>query len=101
MTIACQTMAQFLGNQGGLKVEWAHGRAARDEFQTISQLQRIMDKEAAVMKKHSKGKGLIGSAPFEFVETCATSKPFSRKEFKHFSFSTKKSGMLGDLEGCG
>ena len=71
-------------------MEWAHGPAARDEFQTNAQLQRIMDKEAAVMKKHSKGKGLIGSAPFEFLETCATGKPFSGTEFKHFSFSSKQ-----------
>ena len=85
MTIAGQTMAQISCKRGGLKVEWAHGWAAQDEFQTNAQLQRIMDKAAAVMKKHSKG--LIGSAPFEFVETCATGNPFSGTEFKHFSFS--------------
>ena len=42
---------------GDLKVEWAHGWTAWDEFQSSAQLQQIMDRANQVLKKQGKGTG--------------------------------------------
>ena len=57
MAIAGKTVVQISSVQGDLKVEWAHGWAAWDEFQPSAQLQQIMDRANQVLKKQGKGTG--------------------------------------------
>jgi hypothetical protein len=57
MAIAGKTVVQISSVQGDLKVEWAHGWAAWDEFQSSAQLQQIMDRANQVLKKQGKGTG--------------------------------------------
>ena len=57
MAIAGKTVVQVSSVPGDLKVEWAHGWAAWDEFQSSAQLQQIMDRANQVLKKQGKGTG--------------------------------------------
>ena len=66
MTIAGHTVVQISSCNGDLKIAWENGWADWDEFQSCAQLEEIMDKAKAVLKKQGKGGGKSkdrGAAP--------------------------------------